>query len=222
MADTARNKADLKTILPDNTSGAISPQDLRDVVESVQIHGATCWDDQQGDAENALKKDGLTKEQYRDTLADAYFYNHDAVNYLTHKFQFSHRFAGSAGVRVHAHLTPCATGAGNAVFEINHVWSRLGGYELPAASGWTTAVATIAITTADVFQPQILHLATAAVATGVGASSILYTVVKRLGTSSADTYTTAKTSGDTSANLMVEYIDVHYRVSRAGTEGEYS
>jgi hypothetical protein len=36
MADTQRTIAGLKAILPDNTSGDISPQDLRDFVESVR------------------------------------------------------------------------------------------------------------------------------------------------------------------------------------------
>lgn len=36
MADTARSTAALLTILADNTSGAISPQDLRDVVKSFE------------------------------------------------------------------------------------------------------------------------------------------------------------------------------------------
>lgn len=37
MADTARSAADLLTLLADNTSGAISPQDMRDVVTSLRV-----------------------------------------------------------------------------------------------------------------------------------------------------------------------------------------
>lgn len=50
MADTQRTIAGLKTILPDNTSGDISPQDLRDFVESIRT----------GHAEISLSSSALT------------------------------------------------------------------------------------------------------------------------------------------------------------------
>ena len=40
MADTARTTADLLGLLADNTTGDISPQDLRDVIVSQMDHGA--------------------------------------------------------------------------------------------------------------------------------------------------------------------------------------
>lgn len=43
MADTQRTIAGLKAILPDNTNGEISPQDLRDFVESIKTGHAEIY-----------------------------------------------------------------------------------------------------------------------------------------------------------------------------------
>lgn len=222
MTDTARNKSDILTIFPDNTSGAISPQDLRDFVESAQIHGATCWDDILGDVFNADKRAGLTLEAFRDTDHEVYFANHDVTNTVGHKFQMPHRYS-TGSVRIHVHTIPAATAAGNVVFQTSWAWER-DGYEMPAASGWTSTTSTMAVTSAEVYESKIEHLATAATVTGVGASSILWVTVKRLATDSADTYSTNKAGAgvDASANLAITYVDVHFPVKRAGTEGEWS
>ena len=168
MTDTARNKSALIALLPDNTSGAISPQDIRDVVESVQIHGETCWDDSLGDLFNADKRSGFTLEEYRDTDHEIYFANHDAVNTVSLKFQMPHRYS-TGSVRAHVHCIPAAAGAGNVVFHTSYAWER-SGYEVPVASSWTTVVSTMAVATAHTWKEKLHHLATCAVATGVGAS----------------------------------------------------
>jgi hypothetical protein len=220
MADTARNQAALLTLMPDNTNGAISPQDLRDFVVSAQLHGATCWEDVQGDAFNADKKDGLTLETYRDTDHQCYFFNHDAVNTLSLKFQMPHRYS-TGSVRVHTHTIPCATAAGNVVFKTLWAWER-NGYTMPSTSGWSSKTSTMAVYASNVYKEKYHHLATCAVATGCGASSILWVTVKRVATATTDTYTASKAGAgfDASANLAVSYIDVHYPVKRAGTESE--
>ena len=43
MADTKRSKSDLATLLADNTSGAISPQDVRDFLESMDLSFASMY-----------------------------------------------------------------------------------------------------------------------------------------------------------------------------------
>jgi hypothetical protein len=219
MADTARNKAALLTLLADNTSGAISPQDLRDLVVSVQIHGATCWDIVDGDPVKADNCD-MTLEAYRDTNNKVYVANHDAVNKCCLKYCLPHRYS-TGSVRLNARVIPCATAAGNVIFKTLYAWER-DGYTMPSSASWSSATTTLAVTSAGVYKCDVHHLATIAAATGCGPSSTLWVTVKRVGTSTSDTYSANKTGGDTSANLAITRINVHYPVKQGGTEGEYS
>jgi len=222
MADTERTTADLQTLFADNASGAISPQDLRDFLVSAQMHGTSCWEDQQGDAINSQSnRHDLTIEVYRDTGHYMSHYRRDQDNHLSCKYQMSHEWSGTSATRLHVHCIPVATGAGNVVFQTKYVWGRVG-YVLPASASWTTKLSTMSVASADVYKPVLHHLATCAVVTGCAASSVLYATVSRLGlTASADTYSASKTGGTAAANLALEFVDNHFTKKRAGTISEY-
>ena len=182
-------------------------------------HGIT-WDDMQGPAQAAQAGPSVpTYEAYRDTPAILTFFKHNQDEDLTFTYQTSHRWVRDTEVRVHIHYIPMVTPAVDEVvrIEYSYAWAHAN-TELPAATGWTTSFTDITIPAsgADTFNEKLAGLFNTT-PTGSKESSILIVNVKRLASSTSDTYTTGKSGGTAAANFCVLSVDAHFQSNKEGT-----
>lgn len=218
MTDTARTQSALIALCPDNASGAISPQDLRDLIVSTQIHGPGVYRDALGNA-RALSQTGsaVVNEDFRNTGLQMSFLKSNTDTWIQNEFQFNHDWSATGAVYPHIHYVPCGT-SGTVTFRVTTMWALAGRAMGTAASAITTSYS-LALTAGTKYIPAIKYFATCTVPTAATASSILIVKLQRRASSDAnDTYQGAKDHGTTTANLGALYVDVHYVVTRTGTE----
>jgi len=218
MTDTARTESQLLALCPDNTSGAISPQDLRDLIASVQIHGPGVYRDQLGDAVASSRGVGaIVTEKYRNTAFELPFMRNNADTWIQAEYQFNHDWCASGSVYPHIHYIPCGT-SGTVKFRVTTQWA-IHGQAFASAGSATVSTYALTLTAGTKYIDSVYAFNAAAVPTAANVSSKLFVKIERLGASDvADTYQGSKDHGTAQANFGVTYTDTHYIISRAGTE----
>jgi hypothetical protein len=241
--ETLRTEAYLlATLLADNTTGEISPLDLRDAVYSLARYvpktlpfgvyearplasSATLqdlevwsWTDQTFPViSGQTPTTDLTYEVYRDTTQAKSFVRHDQANSVHIDCQMPHEWAGTA-VRLHAHTIPMGSVAGNVEWYGFYYFGNAND-PLPAVGSWSPISLTDQIVTPQ-YQRRLTTLAVCAPPATASSSAILSAVVVRNGFSINDSYTSSKDHGTAAANLCIEAIDVHYQRLLTGSRNE--
>ncbi|MCP4307698.1 MAG: hypothetical protein GY788_23055 [bacterium] len=109
MADTYRSFADLLVLFADNTTQDISPQDLRDFVESMKQSEGGCYISA-SDTTSIGSSDEWTLVAGTTTQTSLYRFTHNGANRLT--------YIGSPDVHCHVTATMGMTASGNSkIFE---------------------------------------------------------------------------------------------------------
>jgi hypothetical protein len=180
------------------------------------------WDDVPCRAAQAGGTSALTQEAYRDSVFQAYFFQHNQDDTLHLEWQMPHTWDPTTSVKPHIHIIPMVNPAAaqNIRFTGKYVWSQVGA-ETPADASWTPFTVDHEVGTADQFKQAVVALATVAPPTTPKESNILLMWLRRPGSSdAADTYDTAKVLGTAQANVMVVSIDTHFQKVKLGTVPE--
>jgi hypothetical protein len=222
MADTKRTLSQLVALLPDNISGDISPQDLRDFLVSAAIQGPGVYDDMLGDIRGSIATStDMVEEAFRDTPFALAFVRHDRESQFSLSTQMSHAWEPTTSVLPHLHILPMANGSGNVLFTIRSAWAHLG-YSIPALSGWTSETVTVGLVPGDQYSTKLVAFSAISPPPATTTSAVLLWHITRNGTNVLDTYTTSKDHGTAQANIGILYADLHYLITRPGTEGIYT
>jgi len=179
------------------------------------------------DVEQAAATGALTRENYRDTGVPLYWWHRSQDDTMYVKQQMPHDWDLGA-VEPHLHLIPAGGTTGNAVFSGAVAWSRIGALGLPILSGWTPFSVTVALSSVTAngeWLPTAVSLGSfTPPAAAQGPSAFLHVRVTRPGSSNAlDTYDGDKPgAGTAAANIALEGLDYHVRLTGLNTAGLYS
>lgn len=191
-------------------------------IESREYHEAPFdqrWDDLHAFIDEGTGPAALTYEAYRDTGFFMRFFRHNQADNIFMTFQMPHEWDPTTAVHPHMHVIPMSSGSG--VVSMNYAYAWCDDHSaLPAASGWTSGSASASYTPADQFVQNTISFGYLVPPPGTFESALLVFKVER-DTSVADTYSTNKTGGTTSANLGVLFFDLHYQKIKAGTVTEF-
>lgn len=174
------------------------------------------------------RQNQLTQQEYRDTDQVKSFADRNSTTILSLDYQMPHEWAGT-DVELHWHAIPCGPTDGTVEVEGSYFFDGLYGgslvsgsvvcpREVPAAAGWTAFAKSMPVLGANQHHPHYTDLVTCVAPANPAYSDILRLVVKRV----PDTYIGSNPDGDASANLCIEWLDIHYQRLIFGSAEEYS
>jgi hypothetical protein len=175
--------------------------------------------------ESGLGVSALVVKTVQDGQYVQKFFQYNQADAISFGFQFPHGWDGYI-VEPHLHAIPRGNGSGNYAFNVRWCWTKIGtGQAMPAWASWSTNVATLAITAADINEELVLTLAEitppAWVQASPGSAHLHVWIQVNTGLT---TYTAADAGGGgtPAANLSLVSVDTHARIVRFGTRLRYT
>jgi hypothetical protein len=196
-----------------------------DSINGIRLHGsAIVWDDIRGNVNSALTGTATwTLENYASTGFPMAFLRHDQDDQINMELQMPHsRLQGSILLDCHIHAIGMSNVTGDVRFKWYYTFAKIGDVVINDTALWTKGYKTITINGTDQFKHKyydIINNITPPVNEGV--SSILYVILRRLGSASTlDTYNSNKTGGTGQANFGLQWIDAHSEINSMGSNQE--
>jgi hypothetical protein len=177
------------------------------------------WDDVPGDISQGTANAALTYEAIRNTPFLAYHFRNNQLDSLSMRFQMPHSWDSSVAPVPHLHVSPQVAPSSspqNVRMTGYWVWTD-STTPIPILSSWTPFTCDFSVTTAGAFCTGYENITNVTVPVGLKGSAMLLVYIQRDGGQGADTYTTNKSGGTTSANLALISFDCHVKKIRVGS-----
>lgn len=210
MADSyLTSKEAALALLPVQTSGEVSVQDMRDIINSVPIVGEGRWN-----SLIAVPPPVANVESYRDSVFATTMLAHDDDDPLSFTFRLPDGWTGD-DVSMRIAIIPMSDGSGTLAMR---VWTSWGapGVALPAQSGWSEWSVAAPLVAGDRYRQKSIVLADG-ISPIAGRSDLHVCMQRNLG---ADTYKTDKGLTNPSWNVAVLYAELRYRTANIGSASE--
>lgn len=179
------------------------------------------WDDLFGTFDQGTGASVLTFENFRDTGFPMLFMSSIQNDSLSMRYQMPHGW-NRGPIIPHMHVVPCAAPAGVETVLIG--WQACwipAGSTFPGASGWITGSVSLQVSASMQYVNNKISFGTFTPPLNAGNSTEFFIKIVRSGSSSADTYTSAKPDGTGAANLGILHVDCDYQKITAGSITEY-